>query len=106
MTPPTPPPPDRHKRMTLSDVVERMTERGGATSTASLKTMSTGTLVGRPAADVSIAAGTSWDDVKVMTQQAGWAYAELLANTIGATVELPAGAGEPPARPPAAKGAK
>ena len=78
-------------RMTLSNVVERLTERRGATSSATVKLSAQGTFM----PEVTVTAGVDWDEVRVMVEQASWAFTQLYASSLGAQAVEPKLAGVP-----------
>jgi hypothetical protein len=82
-------------RMTLSNVVERLTERRGSSSTVAIKTIATGPAAGMPSMDVNITADTSWEQVRLMIEQAVYAYTELYAGALGAAEVAPKLTGVP-----------
>lgn len=63
------------RRMSLSQVVERLTERRGASSSVTLKVSAQGVLM----PDVTIAAGTDDEEIDLMVAQAIRAYESLYA---------------------------
>jgi hypothetical protein len=64
-------------------------------STVGIKTITTGTAAGLPAVEVSIAADTPDEQVRVMIRQAVYAYTELYAGALGAAEVAPKLTGVP-----------
>ena len=67
------------RRMTLSGVVERLTERKGASSSVTVKMSAQGVFM----PEVTIAAGTPDDEVTRMIDQAGGAFLRLHSEANG-----------------------
>ena len=90
-TKPTPAPePAKPHRMTLAQVVERLTERRGASSSVTLKMSAQGVFM----PEVNIAAGITDDEVDKLVDQAVRAYTELHTRAGGLTpppTDKPAG---------------
>jgi len=70
---------ERHSRMSLSEVVERLTDRRGASSSVTLKMSAQGVFM----PEVNIAAGVSDEDVDHMIDQAIAAYTRLHSEAAG-----------------------
>lgn len=67
------------KRMTLGQVVERLTEGRRATSTVTIKMSAAGQLM----PEVDIAGGEDWSTVQTMVDQAEWAFTEIFGRALG-----------------------